>query len=116
MDRDLERFCENFEAYAELSRKQYARRKPISVRDYYYTAMESYSHYDTEPYIELTIPQHRLRELIENNLIFDRLKSEFDYASRALKEQADDAKIRAHNPSVQKAYDRYRVLLEMSRT
>lgn len=118
MNKELEQFCNDYEAHAEVSRKQYARRKPFSLTEYRMTAMEAYdmeSYIEREPYIELSIPQHRLHELLIQHHQYKLLRQEHHYAEQAIKRECEDKLVRMENPAVMKAYERYQVLLEMSR-
>ena len=118
MNEDLEKFCNEFEAHAEMSRKQYARRRPFSLTDYRMSAMEVYnmeSFIEREPYIELSIPQHRLHELLIEHQQYKLLRQEHHYAEQAIKRQCEDKLVRMNNPAVMKAYEKYQLLLEMSR-
>ena len=118
MNKELEQFCNDYEAYAELSHKQYARRKPFSLTDYRMSAMEVYdmeSFVEREPYVELTIPQHRLHELLIQHQQYRLLQQAHSYAEQTIKRESEDKLVRLNNPAVMKAYEKYQVLLEMSR-
>lgn len=118
MNKELEQFCNEYEAYAEVSRKQYARRKAFSLTDYRMTAMEAYdmeSFIEREPYIELSIPQHKLHELLIQHQQYRLLQQQHHYAEQSLNREREDKLVRLENPAVMKAYEKYQLLLEMSR-
>lgn len=117
---EVNKFLHRYEAQASISNKQYARRVPMSLSDYhrYNTAMDVYdyeTYVDREPYVEMLIPQHRFQEIIERDRYYSKLESELDYATRVVRQQAEDRLVRLQNPSVKNAYEKYKMLLEMAR-
>ena len=121
MNDHVEKFLCKYEAHASLSdRKQYARRIRMSVSDYhrYNSAMDVYdyeSYMQREPYIEMYIPQHKFDELIRREESYNQLSQHVDFASQLVEKQIRDETVRNNNPAVKKAYEKYKMLLEMSR-
>jgi predicted AAA+ superfamily ATPase len=121
MSNEVDKFLHKYEAQASVSdRKHYAKRMPMSMSEYhrYHTAMDVYeyeSYMQREPYIEMYIPQHRFQELVAREEHFDRLVLTQDYAGKILNDQLIDERVRNSNPSVKKAYEKYKMLLEIAR-
>lgn len=121
MNNEVEHFLSKYEAHASLSdRKQYAKRIPMSVSDYhrYNTAMDVYqaeSYMQREPYVEMYIPQHKFQEMIERDRYYNQLSQQVDYASKLIEDKLRDEAIHKTNPAVKKAYDKYKMLLEIAR-
>lgn len=121
MNKEIEQFLHKYEAQANLSdRKQYARRAPMSMSDYhrYHTAMDVYeyeSYIQREPYVEMYIPQHKFQEIVERDRYYTAVSQQADYASELVRQQLSDDAVRKSNPAVQKAYEKYQMLLELSR-
>jgi len=121
MNKETDQFLHNYEAHASLSdRKQYARRAPISVSDYhrFHTSLDVYdyeSYIQREPYVEMYIPQHKFQELVEREKYYTAMSQQVDYASEVIRQQISDDAVRKTNPAVQIAYEKYQMLLEISR-
>lgn len=110
-------FLKRYEAQAELSRgKMYYKRQPFSMKDFstadYMTATY---HAEQEPYVEMNIPQHRFRELVEQEKYKRYLEDRADYDARIVENLRADERVRDRNPAVQKAYRNYLTLLELAR-
>lgn len=115
---ETEAFLKRFEAQAELStRKRYYKSKPYKPRDFDYysrTAMETLQA-EVEPMVEVNIPQHRFTELVEQERYKRYLEERADYDARIVEMLRQDERVRDRNPTVQKAYQKYLMLLEMAR-
>jgi hypothetical protein len=119
MNKDLERFCENFHATVQQSPKYFARRvSPMFNRNL--TGAEHYS-YDYESYIEkehyyeVTLPNNKLADLMSMSRHIDHLQQSRDKVDKILAQNTLDETVRRKNPAVQKAYEKYQMLLELSR-
>lgn len=118
---DIDAFLHKYEAHASLSnRKHYAKRIPMSLSDYhrYNTAMDVYeyeSHVQREPYVEMYIPQHKFQEIVERDKYFRQLEADMDYATRVVNQKMQDEIVRKNNPAVEKAFEKYKTLLELCR-
>jgi hypothetical protein len=115
---ETEAFLKRFEAQAELStRKRYYKRKPYNPLDFDYyskTAMQTLQA-EVEPMVEVNIPQHRFTELVEKERYKRYLEERADYDARIVEMLRQDERVRDRNPTVQKAYQKYLMLLEMAR-
>ncbi len=118
---DVDNFLKKYEAQAGLSeRRQYARYKPMSVRDYHehYSAMDVYeyqSFVEREPYVEMYIPKHRFQELVERDRYYTEMSRHHDYATSVVNQQVQDEVVRKNNPAVETAWRKYQMLLELAR-
>lgn len=117
---DLNNFLFKYESQAQLSIRQYARRRPMSVSDYhrYNSSMDVYdyeSYIDREPMVEMVIPQHRFQELIERDIYYTKLSQQVDYATTVVNQMVEDEVVRKNNPAVEKAWKQYQMLLELCR-
>lgn len=109
-------FFEKYEAHVGLSHKRYARRQPIRFSDWNVHSIEhDYSTIQTEQYMEVTIPKHRLQELVERDRFFDELSKRHDYAVELVNQMVRDDIVRKENPAVEKAWRNYQMLLEIAR-
>lgn len=112
---DPDNFLTRYEAHLAYSNKRYAHRQPIRLVDWNVYA-EHYIDHRVEQYMEVTIPQHRLQELIERDRYFNEMVKRHDYAQMLLAERTIEDTIRRQNPAVEKAWRNYQLLLEMART
>lgn len=113
-----DRFLKRYEAQGGLSdRKRYARRLPIRYTDWINdgSPMPFHSTVEYEPMVELYIPQHRLEELVERDEFLAKLEDELIYYKRIVEMHRNDERIRNDNPTVQKAWQKYLMLLEVCR-
>ena len=113
-------FLHKYEAQATLSdRKQYARIRPMTRMDYSYdctrAVYDAQSYIDREPYVEMYIPQHKFQEMIERDRYYSKMSQQVDYATQVVNQQVQDEIVRKQNPSVEKAWRNYQLLLEMCR-
>jgi ribonucleotide reductase beta subunit family protein with ferritin-like domain len=70
---------------------------------------------EVEPMVEVNIPQHRFTELVEQERYKRYLEERADYDARIVEMLRQDERVRDRNPTVQKAYQKYLMLLEMAR-
>ena len=123
VDRKVQDFCQKYEATIQTSHKKWRRYKPIQ-----YQANDPclpINHemvYDEVPMVELTIPADRLSTLIDLEDFKDRLQKNLmspvhssGTAYHMLTEYEEECRIRHTNPTVQKAYEQYRMLLNLVR-
>jgi hypothetical protein len=73
------------------------------------------SYIQREPYVEMYIPQHKFQEIVEREKYYTAVSQQADYASELIRQQLSDDAVRKSNPAVQKAYEKYQMLLELSR-
>jgi hypothetical protein len=114
-----DKFLKQYEATGQLSRnKMYAKRP-----EYHYGRMRDYDYYSTtasfqierEPYVEINIPQHRFKQLVERHEWYQKLESEADYYKGVVEQYREDERVRDRCPAVQKAWRNYITLLELAR-
>ena len=109
-------FFEKYEAHVGLSHKRYARRQPLKFNEWNVHSVEhDYSTVHTEQYMEVTIPKHRLQELVERDRYYTELSRHHDYATQVINQMVEDELVRTQNPAVEKAWRNYQLLLEMAR-
>lgn len=110
-------FLRKYEASAELSYQRYRRYKPIQYTDWIKTGSTIPFHQDIEdePMIDMTIPQHRFRDLVEREDYLTRLEESNDYNQKVVNMLRADERVRDDNPAVAKAYRNYLTLLELAR-
>lgn len=116
MTDDPNEFFTKYEAHVALSPKRYARRQPMRFSDWNVHSVEhDYSMLQTEQYMEVTIPKHRLQELVERDRYYDELSKRHDYAVEVINQMVRDEIVRKENPAVEKAWRNYQLLLELAR-
>lgn len=117
-EEETDHFLKRYEARAELSRsKNYYKRVPLKYHDWLNdgSPIPFDLKVDQEPYVEINIPQHKFRELVEQEKYKRYLEERSDYDARIVDMLRADERIRDSNPAVQKAYEKYLILLEMAR-
>lgn len=117
-EEEVDRFLKKHEATGELStRRLYQKRQPMRYTDW--TANGSPIPFDItverEPMVEVNMPQHRFRELVERERWYGRLEQESEYYRSIVEQYRNDERVRDRNPAVQKAWQKYIMLLEMAR-
>lgn len=108
-------FLKKYEAIAEKSRdKYYAKREPISYRPWDTNAI-SYEDFrvNREPYVEVSMPEHKLNELVEKERWFEKVADDCEYYKTIVKQHRDDEIVRSKNPAVQTAWEKYQMLLRL---
>lgn len=108
-------FLEKYEAHVTLSDKRYARRQPIRYSDWNVHSVSHDYHIQTEQYLEVTIPRHRLEELAERDKFYSEVAKQHEYAVQVVNQMVQDELVRKQNPAVEKAWRNYQLLLEMAR-
>lgn len=113
---DPDDFFTKYEAHVALSPKRYARRKPMKFSDWNVHSVDhDYSMIETEQYMEVTIPKHKLQELVERDRYFNELLKRHDYATQLVNQMVQDELVRKENLAVEKAWRNYQLLLELAR-
>jgi hypothetical protein len=117
-DREVHQFLHIYEAQASLSdRKQYYRRRPIRYTDWLTSGgpVPFDQEVDREPMVEMYIPQDKFRRLVEREQEFrDMVGRNQEMFEKIQRDRIDEA-VRKSNPAVAKAYEKYKMLLELSR-
>lgn len=125
-DDKVRRFCSKYDARCGPSGQIHRRAKPLpysidSISDP--QLFSSYIYYTEIPSIRIEMPEDRFRALIEHadwvenaGLKDNRLfQNHVMRVSEIVTEHEIECKIRNENPAVRKAYEKYIMLLEMSR-
>ena len=113
---DIKRFQQRFEAHITESREyREAVRQPMDYRFQLDTAAYQMD-YKVKPCVAVHLPQHQFDRLMEQQTRIDRLVDDAEAGKRMwLKERADRS-VREANPAVEKAYQKYLMLLELCRS
>jgi len=112
---DLEYFIGKFECRVEDSREynQYVRPTP-QYRDFYDS--DNYK-MATEivPMKAIHLTSDNLARLVGEQELMQRLGEDAEYGKRAWDHERRDSIVRNENPAVEKAYQKYQILLELAR-
>ena len=112
--RDLKYFESKFDARIEDSKeyKHYARQMPY----YAWDGKEPYN-VDTQvvPMKAIHLSSDNLERLVREQELMDRLMADAEYGKKLWREESIDRSVRNSNPSVEKAYQKYLMLLELAR-
>lgn len=111
-------FLKKHEATGELSnRRVYQRLQPVRYRDWLAegSPMPFDQTVEREPMVEINMPQHRFRQLVEREQWYSRLEQESDYYKGIVEQYREDERVRDRNPAVAKAWRNYITLLELAR-
>jgi len=116
--RDTKRFQERFDAHVTES-KEYRRAfytRPPMDYSYYQpgTAMHEMEH-RVEPLVAIHMPRDQFDRLMDEQTRMDSWRAEAEYAKKVLTNLRKDERVRDDNPVVQKAYEKYLMLLELAR-
>jgi hypothetical protein len=117
-DREVNQFLHIYEAQAGLSgHKQYYRRRPIRYTDWVNdgSPIPFDQYVDTEPMVEMYMPQDKFRRLVEREQEFRDLVRGNEESNYRLRQSIEEEKIRNGNPAVKSAYEKYKMLLELAR-
>lgn len=114
---DVHYFLRKFEASASISNQRYRRYKRIDYTDWiaHGSPIPTTTETEDEPMIDMTIPQHKFRDLIEREEYLSRLEQDYDYNQKIVNMLRADERVRDDNPAVAKAYRNYLTLLELAR-
>lgn len=121
MDEEVKQFCENYEVRVLNDQKRRVRYHPPK----YFTEpvradiiRHDIIEYETERVITMEIPESRLRTLIELERRFFKWqihsKGEIDMFQTLMDKEREEAYHRQTNPAVQKAYEQYSIMLNLS--
>ena len=121
MTEELKKFCENYEVRVLNDQKRRARYHPPR----FFTEPERADiirndvvEYETEKVFTLEIPEGRLRALVELERRFFKWQrhsqGEIDMFQMLMEKEREESFYRQTNPAVQKAYEQYSIMLNMS--
>lgn len=120
MNRSVYEFCYKYDAIIGPSQKVHKRVRRLSFRDWDKDpSILQKLPQETVPMVEIHMPEDRFRALIEHDdwLYKKHMGSVYpgEQVSIIVKEHENEAMIRHQNPSVQRAYEQYKMLLELAR-
>ena len=121
MSEELKQFCENYEVRVLNDQKRRARYHPPR----FFTDPERADiirndivEFETERVITVEIPESRLRTLVEMERKFYKwqrhTRTEVDLFQTLMDKEREEAYYRSTNPAVQKAYEQYSMLLNLT--
>ena len=114
--RDLEYFISKFECRVEDSREynQYVRQTHPYHRDFYST--DDYKvEAEIVPMKSIHLTRDNLASLVAEQEHMQRLSDDVERSKRMWVQQREDREVRDSNPAVEKAYQKYVMLLELAR-
>ncbi len=117
-EEEVDRFLKKYESRASVSqRERYYKRIPISYKDWIDDGglIPFDQHVEPEPMIEMYIPKHRFQDLVEREKIIRRIEEENYDLKHIVERQQEEARIREKNESVRKAFEKYKMLLDLCR-
>jgi len=121
MTKELKQFCENYEVRVLNDSKRRARYHPPRFFTDPYRAdiiQKDVIAYETEQVYTLEIPEGRLKALIEMEQRFFKWQrhsqGEVDMFETLMNKEREEAYYRNTNPAVQKAYEQYSIMLNLS--
>lgn len=113
---ELEHFVSKFECRVEDSREynQYVRQSPFYHRDFY--ATDNFK-MDTQvtPMKAIHLTSENLARLVAEQEHIQRLTDDAEYGKKCWTHERKDQIVRNENPAVEKAYQKYVMLLELAR-
>ena len=113
---NLEYFISKFECRVEDSREynQYVRQAPSYHRDFYDS--DNFK-IETEilPMKAIHLTSDHLAKLVAEQEHMQRLSEDAEYGKKAWDHERKDSIVRNENPAVEKAYQKYVMLLELAR-
>lgn len=110
-----ERFRKRFQLHVEKSKRHYRHRPvPISYRAWNQTLPIEHE-YERESLLKVYISNEHYEQLVKSEQLAENLERENDRFRRMEKATLEEMTIRSRNPTVQKAYDKYKMLLELSK-
>ena len=114
--RDLEYFISKFECRVEDSREynQYVRQTHPYHRDFYSTDNYKVAA-EIVPMKSIHLTRDNLASLVAEQEHMQRLSDDVERSKRMWVQQREDREVRDSNPAVEKAYQKYVMLLELAR-
>jgi hypothetical protein len=121
MNDELKDFCRNYEVNVLNDQKRRARYHPPRFFTEPFRAdiiRNDIVEFETEPVITLEIPESRLRTLVEMERRFFKWQrhsqGEIDMFETLMNKEREEAHYRHTNVAVQKAYEQYSIMLNLS--
>ena len=117
MIKDVEKFCQKYEAYVTESSRMQNRVKRSSFAEWNDPEIYQTIPYQAVKCVEVHMPEDRFRALLEHDeWLYNARMSNYIRGNEAvwIVEQHDrECRIRHENPSVRIAYEKYQTLLKM---
>lgn len=111
-----ERFRKRFELHVEKSKRHYRHRPvPISYRSWSEANIPYQHEYEREPLLKVYISNEQYEQLVKSEQLAEDLERENYRLKRMEQATFDEMATRNKNPAVKKAYEKYKMLLELSR-
>jgi hypothetical protein len=112
--RDLKYFESKFDARIEDSKeyRHYTRRMPYYMWD---GKLPIDAEVQVIPMKAIHLSSDNLERLVREQELMDRLMADAEYGKKRWREESIDRAVRNSNPSVEKAYQKYVMLLELAR-
>lgn len=117
-DRGVNAFLDQYESRAGLSnRMMYYKRHPIRYTEWLDAGctIPFNQEAEKEQMVEMFIPQHQFKRLVQREAEFQDLIRGNERAHRVLHQHIADERVRDSNPAVQSAWMKYLTLLELAR-
>jgi hypothetical protein len=111
---DLVRFKSKFRA--EVADSKEYRRHVHPPMDFNYTSSSYYEmEYKVEPLVAIHLPKEQFQQLVEQQRHIENVEERAKAAHRVLRDKHEEECIRNNNPTAKLAYEKYKMLLELSR-
>lgn len=112
-EEETNRFLHKYEAVAGLSRQRmYHKRKPVRYADWK-GDIPFHQDIETEPCVEVQIPQHQFQRLVERESEYTELVRKNQDITHQLWDQRAEEDLRRKHPAVQKAWEKYVLMLQL---
>lgn len=114
---DVDDFLKKYRAQASLHpHKEYMEPQVPRLHDWTnVTASMSLVDHVRLRYVEMLIPQREFQTLVEQDRYWTKMSRQHDYAVQVVNQMVADEVVRKNNPTVERAWRNYQLLLEMSR-
>ena len=115
-EEQADRFLKKYESSAGLStRRLYAKRMPIRYDRWIDEGgpIPFDQTVEKEPMVEMYMPQHRFRDLVERERMLDEISDENRHYKEIVHDLRVEEQIRNNNPALKKAWENYQLLLRL---
>lgn len=119
MDKEVKEFCSKYDAYVQDSHRMHRRSKRMPFQLWSESDPEIFQQipYEQVRCVEIHMPEDRFRALVEHDewLYNSRMSNHMvgGEAIQLVKQHERETRIRHANPSVQLAYEKYRMMLNL---
>ncbi len=111
-----ERFRKRFQMHVEKSKRHYRHRSaPISYRSWSEANIPYQQEIEKEPLLKVYVSEEHYERLVKREQEIEELERENFRFKKIENETFNEMGVRNKNPAVQKAYEKYKMLLELSR-